>query len=209
MSQIALHGFLGLPSDWEPQVIAYPIKEAISFTAWVKEFNRWAATQSTPRTLIGYSMGGRLALHSLIADPSLWDSAILISTHPGLTTGHKERLAHDQAWAQRFLHEDWDPLMQAWNEQPIFNPGKHPIRLEHQFNRNHLASQLDHFSLGRQEYLVPKLPPLPLLWITGSLDSKFESLAKMVVAHHPTSTHRSIPGVSHRVHLDFLHHKSQ
>jgi len=51
--------------------------------------------------LVGYSMGGRLALHSLIAQPKLWKGATIISAHPGLST-EEERVARRRKDAEWF-----------------------------------------------------------------------------------------------------------
>jgi 2-succinyl-6-hydroxy-2,4-cyclohexadiene-1-carboxylate synthase len=201
---IALHGFLGAPSDWDhwQNVIAYPVGTAKSLNTWAEQFNQWVeANTQAPRILVGYSMGGRLALHALIQNPDLFAKAILISTHPGLTNAQerKTRLVSDKAWAYRFRNDPWDQLMADWENQPVFKDAHRPIRVESEFNREVLAEQLENFSLAQQEDLLPLLPKIPIQWVTGSKDTKFEQLAKHAAASHPTSTHRSIEGGTHRV----------
>ena len=61
--------------------------------------------------LLGYSMGGRLALHMLSADGAArrWRKAIIISASPGIVslTERRRRLDNDRRWAERFRMENW------------------------------------------------------------------------------------------------------
>lgn len=206
---IALHGFLGVPTDWDQwDCIPYAIKPAESLTSWAIEFNQWAEANTTaPRTLIGYSMGGRLALHALIQNHSLWQDAILISTNIGLKDPEVRpaRLKNDYKWADKFRNDPWDELMQDWESQSIFKGSFTSTRLEKDYNRNDLALHLENFSLAKQEYLLQDIANLnlPIQWITGSLDLNAESHAKAIIQHHPHSQHLSIPNGTHRVHFEF------
>ena len=89
MKIYALHGFLGLPSDWAEfngleGVSLFDTRlpaPSAGLTQWGKAFNAFAEPGSL---LLGYSLGGRLALHALCDNPGRWQGAILISAHPGL-----------------------------------------------------------------------------------------------------------------------------
>ncbi|MFN4173618.1 MAG: alpha/beta fold hydrolase, partial [Parachlamydiaceae bacterium] len=164
MKLYALHGFLGLPSDFsfiEAKRIA--INPAPSMEAWAEAFNRSIIKEDLKekKVLIGYSMGGRLALHAWANRPDLWDQLILISTHPGL---HKEeekqkRIEKDEEWARRFEGEDWNAVLKDWNNQDTLK--RYPlIRLENDYKREALASFLRQFSLGRQNVMEP-----PAIWL--------------------------------------------
>ncbi len=203
---IALHGFLGLPSDWDHlDCIPYAIKPSASLTAWAIEFNKWAeAHVQAPRTLLGYSMGGRLALHALIQNPAIWQNAILISTNIGLKI-LGSRLENDYKWAEKFRTEPWEKLMQDWDSQAVFKGSICIPRKEEDYDREELAQYLENFSLAKQEYLLPAICKLqiPIQWITGALDANAEAHAKDVIQNHPYSTHLSIPNGTHRVHFEF------
>lgn len=209
MTTIALHGFLGLPSDWNQwDCIPYRIEPSESLTTWATDFNKCVETHiAAPRTLMGYSMGGRLALHALIQNPSLWQKAILISTNIGLRDplSRQARLQNDYTWASKFRNDPWEQLMQDWESQAIFKGSFTPIRHEKDYNREDLARHLENFSLAKQEYLLPKIAKLnlPIQWITGSLDHNAESQAKEITVVHSHSSHLSIPNGTHRVHFEF------
>lgn len=203
---IALHGFLGLPSDWDHFTCTpYAIKPSRSPVYWAAEFNEWVLENTTgPRILMGYSMGGRLALHALIQNPSLWQEAIIISANIGLID-LGSRLQNDAAWATKFRCEPWGKLMQEWEAQNIFKDSFVIPRNEEDYNREDLAKCLENFSLAKQEYLLPAITKLaiPIQWITGALDISAETHAKDVIKYHPLSSHLSIPNGTHRVHFEF------
>lgn len=172
---VALHGFLGEPSDFAalgldvhaPKVSNWPLS---GFSDWALEFNREVNAQ----VLLGYSMGGRLALHSLVQRP-VAKAAIIVAAHPGLKTKPQKqaRILNDQKWAQRFRTKPWSVLMDAWNGQKIFASSRVIDREEKNFSRAELASYLDSFSLGRQEDLRASVNqlPMPILWLAPESES--------------------------------------
>lgn len=209
MNFVALHGFLGSLKDWELldmpwNVLAIALHPKRDFQTFAKEFNAWAKKNlAPPRGIMGYSLGGRLALHALLDDPSLWSKGILISTHPGLC-GEEEkqkRVKHDQAWAKRFLQDPWDILMKDWEAQEVFkNETYRFFRKEADYKREDLAKWLTHFSLGLQENLLPKIQELslPLFWVTGEFDHAYRSFAKQACERHSFSKEFVILGGYHR-----------
>ncbi len=142
-------------------------------------------------TLLGYSMGGRIALHMLLQDPGRWRRAIIVSASPGLRTeGERaERLKGDEAWAARFLHEDWDAVVRDWNAQAVFahDPPDRLPRREEEFDRHALAAALALGSVAHQANLREKLAALdiPVLWMAGAKDAKYAALAAECAALNP------------------------
>ncbi|BBH52559.1 alpha/beta fold hydrolase [Fluviispira sanaruensis] len=196
-----IHGFLGLPSDWQlfiENINGYNYKfHAIAdflpksennnnsaFKNWANCFNQKIFAKKNnfeKNVLVGYSLGGRLALHALIENHD-WDAALIVSANPGLNTENEKyaRILNDKKWAERFLNEDWDAVMQAWNGQGVFSGLSNTlVRAESQYNKAELACALTLFSLGRQEDLRPHIASLqiPLLWLAGEKDSKFVGFA--------------------------------
>ena len=190
-----LSGFLGLESDWD-------------FLPWPhKEVERRPLRPPTPRenpaaesglrstdSLLGYSMGGRLALRMLEDTPM--QKAIIVSA--GLNAPDEERRARDEEWARRFESEDWSSLMHDWNAQPVF--GGHALdRREEDYDRLELARQL-------REYSPAVLPPPELerietqiLWIAGARDAKYVDVGKRAVARLPHAELWICPNAGHRV----------
>lgn len=202
----ALHGFLGLPSDWA--LFRLPLRPLslwempiLPFWEWARALNRRCEKGSL---LLGYSLGARLALHALIEDPSCWKGAILISAHPGLKEGREARLAADAAWAKRFLDEPWETLCTSWMDQAVFKGTVRRRYEESSFCRKQLSSALRTWSLGNQTDLRDALAQLtlPILWIVGESDAKFVALADELSLGHPSSEVWQLPGTGHRAPWD-------
>ena len=169
-----LSGFLGLPSDWD--------------------FLPWPHGPDRGEILLGYSMGGRLALQLL--ERQRFTSAIIVSA--GLNAPDPERRKRDEEWARRFERDPWPQLMRDWNAQPVF--GGHALeRREEDYDRAELARQLREFSPA----VLP--PPLleqietPVLWIAGERDAKYVDIARRAVARLPHAELWICPNAGHRV----------
>lgn len=204
----ALHGFLGLPSDWSPfSFITHPISithSELNMNEWGNEFNKTVKRNDGKNILLGYSMGGRLAMHALLNDPTVWAGVVLVSAHPGLETDQERvnRLKNDQKWAERFLKDPWEPLMKEWNSNPVFGSQPFPFpRDEKMFDRKQLSRQLINWSLGNQKPLFNRLKKLstPLFIIAGESDTKFCKIAEIFT---PFSRVSIIPNAAHRVPWD-------
>jgi 2-succinyl-6-hydroxy-2,4-cyclohexadiene-1-carboxylate synthase len=191
-----LHGFLGRPSDWDflktpsedarlekvdPFRIFAPTSGS-GMSDWASKFNEKVAAMPGRRVLLGYSMGGRLALHSLVRNPSLWDAAIIVSASPGIQESEKQvRITADEAWAHRFESENWESVVQAWDTLPVFGGKPQTLpRIENEYRRSDLAGALRAWSVGRQDDLKSRLTTLelPILWITGEQDPRYCDIAK-------------------------------
>jgi 2-succinyl-6-hydroxy-2,4-cyclohexadiene-1-carboxylate synthase len=208
MRGIALHGFLGKAEDWAPfgfEAIDLNLLDASKPLEQIaQELNSRAGEGSEPRLLIGYSLGGRLALQMLKQLPNLWKAAVLISVHLGLNNQDQKqkRIEQDEQWAQRFESEEWGSLLESWNRQPVF--GRMPPsfdRCEKEFDRRWLAGALRSWSLGRQPDMQEFLSHLnlPLLWIAGEGDTRCASAAKSLSFTHSKSKIWIAPNAAHRV----------
>jgi 2-succinyl-6-hydroxy-2,4-cyclohexadiene-1-carboxylate synthase len=161
----ALHGFLGLPSDWD-------FLKAAGFKVSTPPLHK------IPRrgdTLIGYSMGGRLALQALI-DGAKYKRAVIVSTGLGIEgeEARARRRAADQKWARHFETEPWGRVMRDWNAQSVFG-GHEQNRAEADYDRKELARQLREWSPAVLPPLAPRLNEIkiPVLWVVGERDAKY------------------------------------
>lgn len=218
----ALHGFLGLPTDWEilkgkmlDSVQVIPIDLFNSSNIYVdhnlkgaaRELNLFAKkNSSSPRILMGYSLGGRLSLHALIDSPNVWQGAIIISAHPGLVTKEEkeERLKLDSNWEKLFASAEWNALLSTWNQQAIFTTQTSTPRFEKDFSRETLCKVLKKWSLSQQDNLRDQIGKLtiPILWIVGANDRKYVNIAKDIQLQNPLSNIWIAPHASHRVPWD-------
>ena len=158
------------------------------------------------RALLGYSMGGRLALHALLEKPHPWQAAVIIAAHPGLETEPERtaRRAGDAEWATRALAGNWQDFIDDWNAQAVL--GHTPPRDPHASaslvtRRREIARSFVDWSLGAQQPLWDRLPEItvPVLWVAGENDAKFRALAERAVAKIPGATLAIAPRAGHRV----------
>jgi 2-succinyl-6-hydroxy-2,4-cyclohexadiene-1-carboxylate synthase len=137
--------------------------------------------------LVGYSLGGRLALRFALKHTKRVRSLTLISTHYGLTNEEdkKARLQIDRIWAQKILSLPFDEFLIQWYRQPIFstlqkNPEAMNRILSQRTNQRSkdLVTAMLHWSLGRQPCYCNELKQfsLPCKIIYGEKDEKFAQL---------------------------------
>ena len=205
---IFLHGLLGTANDWEA-VASYLPFHCIGFdlpghgkSPFTPDFCTALSIEAPPRFhLIGYSMGGRLALQFAHAYPHRIASLTLLSAHPGLDTEEEkqQRLAKDQMLAQEILRDPIDEFLKRWYDQPLFKTlvAKMDIRaMRNVQNREGLANAIDAFSLGRQHKL-----PLCGLFLAGEHDPAYRRFANAIIQDAGHAAHLENPeAIAKRIH---------
>ncbi|MCP4178501.1 MAG: hypothetical protein GY756_12115 [bacterium] len=212
-----LHGNLQLPEVWnefENEFSNYTNFHKVnlwnskgeSLWDWAKLFCRDVTIKSKSKSniLLGYSLGGRLALHALIAKPDLWKGIIIIGTDTGLDNQNEryKQLILDKIWSEKFTTEPWDELLQSWNNQSIFNGYKNKFgSKEEDFNRKTISKFFNIFSKGRQGNLTPFLANLkdkPILYISGEKDKKYCKIGKNLKLIYNNINYVEIKDAGHR-----------
>lgn len=181
-----LHGFLGSPQDWDEvirhlsdydcQALAYPFQIPKS------------------GVLIGYSMGGRIALRSSLPK-------IVISAHPGLQSSQEkmQRQEQDEGWIQKLLKEPLDKFLEEWYAQPLFDSLRsHPafpliLQRRQKQNPQELARMLAEESLAGQQFNVPS----NAIFMHGELDAKYARLYESLKIQAV-----QVPNAGHAAHLE-------
>lgn len=157
------------------------------------------------RSLLGYSMGGRIALHALLEPNHSWQAAVIVSANPGLENDAERaaRRASDTEWATRALTGNWQQFLEAWNSQPLL--GTAAMRDTPMSNglvqrRREIARSFVDWSLGVQQPLWQRLSEIsvPVLWIAGENDPKYRALAARAAALTPGSSLAIAPNSGHR-----------
>lgn len=204
----AIHGFLGKTSDFDifSDLNLTPIDpffyHAESLEDFAAKLNA-SIISNHDSILLGYSMGGRLALHTLINCPKKWKAAIIISSHTGLKSSleKQERLKKDLCLIKRFEQENFEHMMNEWNNQDLFDPALPLNRKKEDYTSEILKKSLVNFSLGTQEDLKTKIAKLeiPILWIVGEKDKKYLELALNLKFLHPKSRIWIASNAFHRV----------
>lgn len=193
---VALHGNLGSPEDW----LELETHCGLQFDKrclWKPGALKFAQGD----ILLGYSLGGRLALQAAVVEPSKFSAVIVLSAHPGLPieSDRQSRLQTDANWARLALDLPWQDFLQQWDAQEVLGPNDKK-RMHLVKWRSAIAEGFTKWSLGRQDDLRPALKSLrcPLVWITGANDGKFTELASTA----GYGEHFPIADAGHRVHFD-------
>jgi len=163
--------------------------------------------------LLGYSMGGRLALRIALTGSPFLSGLILESTTYGIEDPmlKKERVESDRKNANRIL-QDFHSFVDNWNKNPLFT-ALHPLSSETQQNldfvqrrqRPHgLANSLIGFGSAAMPSVRDQLKnlTLPTLLLTGKHDVKYSAIGKEMSEQIPNCNHYILPGSGHRVHVD-------
>lgn len=200
-----------------------PSSDESPLRAWARTFcerlhaGEGRATSRSERkpVLLGYSMGGRLALHALLERPEMFAGAIIVGAHPGLAAAdmRRQRRLNDERWAERFRTEDWDSLTRAWNEQEVFKTAEPVestidlVRREKDFDRTRLALAMLQWSLAEQDNLRPALADVsvPTLWLHGAFDRRFAEIyreLRLDLVDSVVHTFAEVPRAGHRAPWD-------
>jgi len=189
---------------------AAPLDEVAGQTATA----RWADTlvhslTGPPPVLLGYSLGGRLALHAALRHPAAFRAVVLVGASAGLATPAERaaRRAHDEAWAQRLLEGGVPAFLHAWTAQPLLVPvtpfpaawaqarDARRARLDPQG----LAGCLRTFGTGSLPWLGDHLAalPMPVHLFAGEADPTYVARAHALAKCLPRATVDIIPQAGH------------
>ena len=162
--------------------------------------------------LVGYSMGGRLALYLTIHFPQYFHRVVLESASAGLSSAEarSDRLAKDLQIATKLETGDFRLFLENWYQQSIFaNLRSHPHfaqMLEQRLNNSpaQLSRSLRNLSTGMQPSLWEKLSEneIPLLLIAGELDPKFVQINQQMQKLCKFSQLEVIPSCGHNIHFE-------
>ncbi len=166
--------------------------------------------------LIGYSMGGRLALYLTLHFPHRFIKVILESASPGLATetARLTRIKSDAQIAQKLTRminkDDFYHFLNNWYQRPIFGDIKnHPQYQSMIASRltNHplnLVKSLQFMGTGSQPYLWELLikNTIPLLLLVGEKDEKFIGINIAITEKCNFAKLQIIPQVGHNIHLE-------
>ncbi len=170
--------------------------------------------QAPQATLLGYSMGGRLALHVAMKAPERVSELILESATYGIDSaaGRAERRHSDGELAAWIEAHGVEAFARRWASNPLFaTQAALPEEVRRAQERERLmhapvglANSLRGMGTGAQASLHAGLATLgvPTLLIAGELDPKFATIAQEMHALLPNSELALAPEAGHNVHLE-------
>lgn len=208
-SLILLHGFLGCKEDWEEMIAVFqdsyhciaidlPGHGASPYCENSVNLIRAEIQQMTQEKpiLIGYSMGGRIAMQLRNCAKAL----IVISGHPGLETQQEkeERLQCDRIWSEKLINMPLNNFLSEWYAQPIFQSSPRGI-IERRMKQNpqDLSKVILQMSLAHQRFIDDF--PCPTLFLYGEKDLKYRDLYTKLPK---TVSVKRIDGSGHAIPID-------
>jgi 2-succinyl-6-hydroxy-2,4-cyclohexadiene-1-carboxylate synthase len=161
--------------------------------------------------LAGYSMGGRIALHTALAVPGLVDRLVLIGASPGLAdpAEREARRRADEALADRIEAIGATAFAEEWGAQALFSgqdervaAAAHADRLRN--TPEGLAAALRGLGTGVMAPLWDRLPQLaiPVTLVVGERDAKFRAVAERMAAALPDARLHVVEGAGHAAQLE-------
>lgn len=158
---------------------------------------------------LGYSMGGRIALHAALEYPNAVSGLVLIGATAGIRDEGERRLRmqSDNELADQLLTGGLEEFLARWLDLPLFQglpPEAQCLPARLQNRPEGLAMSLRRCGTGSQEPLWPRLEELkmPILVLAGSRDAKFCSIGRDLVENiGANATFVMIEG-NHAVHLE-------
>ena len=164
--------------------------------------------------LVGYSMGGRVALTLACRRPALVRSLTLIGASAGLAS-EAERAARqesDDTLAESIERDGLETFVDNWMANPLFAT---QARLGDDFLAASKAQRLRNSAAGLARSLraagTGVMAPLhdnlrscavPTMFVAGADDSKFTRIAAELVARIPTADIAVIDNAGHAAHLE-------
>jgi 2-succinyl-6-hydroxy-2,4-cyclohexadiene-1-carboxylate synthase len=225
---VLLHGFTHTGRSWDPVVAALGERyralapdlrghgsasgaRPVSLEAAIADLSALAPERFT---LVGYSMGGRIALHAALALGARVDRLILIGASPGIGDG-RERARRRQADAQlagelesmtiEAFAERWATTSVLAGQPPEVQAAAHADRLRN--TPGGLAEALRNLGTGALPSIWRQLLRLamPVTLVVGRRDEKFTVIAEQMAFALPRAEVIKVPRVGHAVHLEAPH----
>ena len=220
---LLLHGFLGRGRDWDairaglpagwptlaPDLPGHGAAVGLPEAAYTIDgaAARLADALAAPADVVGYSMGGRLALHLAVTRPDVVRRLVLVSASPGLRAD-AERAARRTLDAQRAdeIAADLPGFLRRWHRMPLFAMLPDALRRQLEAEKAvndpaELGRSLLGMGTGAQPSHWNALARIsaPTLAVAGGLDAKFVRLAREMARAGPAVELAVVPDAGHAV----------
>jgi 2-succinyl-6-hydroxy-2,4-cyclohexadiene-1-carboxylate synthase len=222
---VLLHGFTNTGASWDPVIAALPQRyralapdlrghgcaadlHPVTVGGVIGDL---AAAAPEHFTLVGYSMGGRVALHVALALPERVTRLVLIGASPGLADpdARRERRRADEALADELASLSIEAFAARWGQTPVLAGASADVaaRAHRDRLRNTpagLARALRGLGTGVLDPLWDRLGELGMAveLVAGQRDQKFSALAYEMAARIGDAHVTIVPQAGHAVHLE-------
>ena len=197
-------------SDAPPRPAAYDLWRTADRLAEALE----RLSPGRPAHVLGYSMGGRQALHLALAHGAKVASLVLEGASPGIEDAAERRARReaDEALAQRIEREGVQAFVDRWQALPLFaGQATMAARRRERLRRERLGQRPEGLAMslrgagaGVQDDLWGRLGALgaPLLFVAGGRDERYAAIGRRLAAAVPDGRLAIVPRAGHSVHLE-------
>jgi 2-succinyl-6-hydroxy-2,4-cyclohexadiene-1-carboxylate synthase len=152
--------------------------------------------------IVGYSMGGRIALSLIYSYPEYFEKAIILSAHLGLTTAEERRIRQyeEELLIDRLRADGIESFIQSWYQKPLFQNAPIPSYRYRQ-SPDLLVKAIRKFSLAKQQNFWNSLPKISSFttFLYGEHDQAYRKTFEMLTKLEATAY--LIKEGSHAIHL--------
>lgn len=168
----------------------------------------------TPGDVIGYSMGGRLALLLALRHPQCVRKLVLISSGPGFMDSELQgsRRTHEVALAETLEDDGLGPFVAMWEQNPIlkpYRPFSRAMAEDLRYRRMQhdplgLAGALRQLGAGAMPNLWNRLSEVtcPTLLVAGAADTRYVGVMTEMATLMPDASLVVIPEAGHAIHRE-------
>ncbi|MCH7578815.1 MAG: 2-succinyl-6-hydroxy-2,4-cyclohexadiene-1-carboxylate synthase [Chloroflexi bacterium] len=231
---LLLHGFTGSNAMWTPHLAAFegfttvsvdllghgesdapPTPNRYRMERCVDDLTSLLNHLEIERVaVLGYSMGGRVALQLALRAPGRLWALVLESASPGIDDDaeREDRVRSDAALADEIERNGIDAFVDRWQALPLFASQSRLSaaareELRRQRLRNSpvgLANSLRGAGAGQEAPVLNRLGEIriPTLLIAGALDQKYVALARKMSDALPCARTQIVSDAGHATHLE-------
>jgi 2-succinyl-6-hydroxy-2,4-cyclohexadiene-1-carboxylate synthase len=209
-------GFMQRGEAWQPAAsrLAERYRSAcLDFTTWTFEERIAEILNATSPggALVGYSMGGRLALHAALEEPARLGALVLVGVSAGIEDPgeREERRREDESlaeWMERRAIEEvvarWEAHPQLRTQSPEVREKQRPGRLSHEPRL--LAQLLRSAGQGTLAPVWERLGELrcPVLLTAGEHDRRYSAAARRMAEAIPDARIALVRDAGHAPQLE-------
>jgi 2-succinyl-6-hydroxy-2,4-cyclohexadiene-1-carboxylate synthase len=209
-------GFMQRGEAWQPvaaRLAASYRSLCLDFESWTFEerIGELLAAAAPGSALVGYSMGGRLALHAALREPERFGALVLVGVTAGIEdpVEREERRRSDESLAEWMERRSIEQVVERWEKQPVFASQSPELRdRQRPGRRSHdpekLAELLRSGGQGARPDVWERLGTLrcPVLLTAGEQDRRYATAARRMAQQIPDARVRLVKNAGHAPQLE-------